>query len=131
VLDAKRSLDELPALPGGGVFVEQAPHFPSTAGPEVVPRLTRLDLNDAVIRVDAPRAGLLVCSESNMSGWSATVDGRPSPILAANYAFRAVEIPPGSHSVRFDYNPPGWSAGLGISVAGLLLAVWALAKLNL
>lgn len=123
VLDAKRALDQLPTLPGGSVFVEQMPHFASTAGPAVAPRLLRMDLNDVVIRVDAPQAGLLVCSESNMSGWSATVDGRPAPIIAANYAFRAVEIPAGSHMVRFAYHPPGWNAGLGISVAGLLLVV--------
>ena len=125
VVGAQRALDDLPKLPRGSVFVEKAPHFPSTGGPKVTPHILRFDLNDAVIRVDAPRAGLLVCSESNMSGWSATIDGRPAPILPANYAFRAVEIPAGSHTIRFVYRAPGWSAGLAISIAALLLAITA------
>jgi hypothetical protein len=127
VVDAKRALDELPALPTGSVFVEKTPHFPSTPGSAAVPRTLRLGLNEAVIRVDTSRAGLLVCSESNMNGWFATVDGHSAPILAANYAFRAVEIPAGSHTVRFAYDPPGWDAGVGISVAGLILAACGLA----
>jgi hypothetical protein len=127
VTDAKRALDDLPSLLRDGVIVEEAPHFPSTPTPNVAPRLMRLDLNDVAIRVDTPRAGLLVCSESNMSGWSATVDGRPAPILAANYAFRAVKVPTGSHTVRLTYHPPGWKAGVGISAAGLLLVILALA----
>ncbi len=127
VLDGNRALAGLPALPRGSVFVEERPHFASTAGPDVVPRIMKFGLDEVVIRVDAPRAGLLVCSESNMSGWSATVEGRPARILAANYAFRAVEVPPGSHTVRFAYHPPGWNAGVAISIAGLLLCVLGMA----
>jgi hypothetical protein len=125
VVGAKRALDNLPALPQGSVFVEQAPHFPSTAGPPVTPHIVRFGLNEVVIAVYTRRAGLLVCSESNMDGWSATVDGRAVRILAANYAFRAVEIPPGSHTVQFAYCAPGWNAGLAISIAGLLLVITA------
>jgi hypothetical protein len=125
VVGAQRALDDLPSLPRGSVFVEKAPHFASTAGPEATPHVVRLDLNEVLIHIDAPRDGLLVCSESNMSGWSAAIDGRPAPILPANYAFRAVEIPSGSHTVRFVYRAPGWNAGLAISIAGLLLAITA------
>lgn len=128
VLDAQHALDALPTLPPGTVFVENPPHFASTPSADVVPRVLGLDLNEVMIHVDAPRPGLLVCSESNMSGWSATVDGRPTPILAANYAFRAVEVPAGSHTVRFAYHAPGWTAGFAISVAGLLLAYYGLSR---
>jgi hypothetical protein len=128
VVDANRALDDLPNLPRGSVFVEKAPHFPSTTGPNVTPHVVRFVLNETVIGVDTPRAGLLVCSESNMSGWSASIDGRPAPIVPANYAFRAVEIPAGSHTVRFVYRAPGWDAGLAISVAGLLLAITAVRR---
>jgi hypothetical protein len=121
VVNAQRALDALPTLPRDTVFLEQPPHFSPTVGPEVAPRILRSGLNESVIRIDALRPGMLVCSESNMHGWSATVDGHPAPILPANYAFRAVEIPPGSHTVHFAYDPPGWHAGLGITIAALLL----------
>jgi hypothetical protein len=127
IVDAKRTLDKLSSLPGDTVFVEEAPHFPSKPGPNIAPQTVRFGLNESVIAVATPQAGLLVCSESNMSGWSATIDGRPAHILAANYAFRAIELPPGSHTARFAYVAPGWYAGLAISAAGLLLAAWGLA----
>ena len=76
---------------------------------DVHPRVARFALNDVEIEVRTPRAGLLVCSESNMSGWTATVDGRPAPIVAANYAFRSVEVRPGAQRIRFRDDPPGWT----------------------
>jgi uncharacterized membrane protein YfhO len=83
-------------------------------------RVGHFSLNEVEIAVEAPRAGLLLCSESNMRGWTATVDGRPAPILDANYAFRAVEVPPGSHTVRLRYRPPGLYAGLLLTGLGLI-----------
>jgi len=121
VVDANRALVSLPALPAGSVFVEEAPPFASTAGEDVLPRIVRFGLNEETIRVDAPRAGLLVCSESNMSGWFATIEGHPARIVPANYAFRAVAVPAGSHDVHFAYHAPGWTAGIVASIVGLLL----------
>ncbi len=128
VAGAKQALDRLPALPPGSVFVEHAPHFPSTPGSDAVPQLVKLGLNDVTIRVETARAGLLVCSESNMSGWSASIDGRPAPILPANYAFRAVEVPPGAHTIRFAYAAPGWKSGVALSIAALALCIIGLTR---
>jgi uncharacterized membrane protein YfhO len=37
--------------------------------------------------------------------WTATVDGQPADILKANVLFRAVEVTPGRHRVRFEFKP--------------------------
>jgi len=66
---------------------------------------------------------LLSASETNFPGWTARVNGKATPILAANYAFRAIEIPAGTSMVEFSYWPPGMTAGLIISAIALLLTV--------
>ena len=38
-------------------------------------------------------------------GWEATVDGKPVEIGRVNYVLRALNIPPGTHHVRFEFHP--------------------------
>lgn len=61
-----------------------------------------------------PEARVVVLSDAFAPGWTATVNGQPAPILRANYAFRAVEIP-GDASIVFRYRTPGLSAGVTVS----------------
>jgi hypothetical protein len=49
--------------------------------------------------------GLLVVHDIDYPGWFAQLDGKPTPILRADILFRAVEIPPGTHRVRFRFAP--------------------------
>ena len=37
--------------------------------------------------------------------WFGTVDGKPADIFRANVLFRAIEVPPGRHVVRFEFKP--------------------------
>ena len=53
-------------------------------------------------------------------GWRATVDGQPAPIERANYAFRAVYVPAGQHTVQFVFDPLIWKVGLAVSGLTLL-----------
>ena len=59
-----------------------------------------------VIEVDGG-GGWLVVSDGFVPGWRAELDGRPTPILRADYAFRAVAIPAGRHTVVMRYRPLG------------------------
>lgn len=74
-----------------------------------------------VVRVSAPARGFLHLADQYFPGWSATVDGRPSPILRANFLFRAVEVPAGQSLVEFRYAPAAVRVGAAISAATLLL----------
>ncbi|MDX6446409.1 MAG: hypothetical protein QOH71_3483 [Blastocatellia bacterium] len=119
-------LEALETLPAGAVLLEEQPGFTSRPQSSGQARVTHLGLNEVEIAVDSPGPALLVCSDSNMSGWIATVDEHPAPILAANYAFRAVEVPAGSHTVRLHYRPPGLYLGLLASGIGLLACLWTI-----
>lgn len=76
-----------------------------------------------IVTTTAP--GLLVIAETWMPGWSATVDGRPAPILLGNYAQRVVPLPDaGRHVVVMTYHPPGLVLGGSLTLASTL--AWAL-----
>jgi uncharacterized membrane protein YfhO len=63
---------------------------------------------------------LLVVSDTFFPGWKVFVDGKKEKVLHANYHFRAVTLPPGSHQVEFVYDP--WSFKLGVlgSLIGII-----------
>ena len=56
-------------------------------------------------------------------GWKARIDGRETPVLRANYGFRAVVVPPGSHRLTFDFTDPAFTRGRAISMASYGLIV--------
>jgi hypothetical protein len=78
------------------------------------------------VRARFPRPGLLVLLDNHFPGWEAFVDGELTPILRANYAFRAVSVPAGSHEVRFTYRPRYWLASLLASALALLALIGVL-----
>jgi hypothetical protein len=84
--------------------------------------------NEIRLRVDTPADAYLVLSEVWYPGWRATVDGVETPVLRANYAFRAVRLEPGQHEVHLIFAPRSWRLGLLISGVALVVSVgWVLA----
>jgi len=75
-----------------------------------------------VVKVDAETPSYLVLADTFDPGWTATVDGRPAPIVPAYVAFRAVYVDKGRHTVEFRYRPAGFMLGLAISMGGILIA---------
>lgn len=60
---------------------------------------------EIVIDAGSPDGGWVVLNDVWQPWWTAAVDERPARILRANVLFRAVEVPPGMHSVRFTFRP--------------------------
>jgi hypothetical protein len=71
-------------------------------------------------RFQAEGPGWLVLSDLWFPGWEARVSGQARPVLRANYAFRAVELPAGPHEVELSYRPLSVRLGLGLSAAALV-----------
>lgn len=82
-------------------------------------RVERYEPDRIELAVDSPAEGYLVLSDPFYPGWLAELDGSPAEILRANYAFRAVAVPAGSHTVTMTFRPASWIAGLAISLATL------------
>jgi hypothetical protein len=124
VMRAPDVLSAVAREPSTEILLERPPGFPASpeASGDPAVKVEAYHRNSVTLTVDAPRPGLVYAAESFFDGWTATVNGRPTRILPANYAFRAVEVPAGASRIEFRYWPPGLTAGLaisGVSVMGL------------
>ena len=79
--------------------------------------------NALVVTLDRASPGWLVLADTYYPGWTAAVDGQAAPVERANLAFRAVQIPAGAKTVRFDYRPGWLLPGALLSLAGLVIAL--------
>lgn len=103
-----------------GLRVVQVPAT-STEAPVIVEETpTRIRL-----RVSRKVPGYLVAANAFDTGWKATLSGTEVPVVRANYAFQAVEIPPGSWDVELRYMPDSLRHGLWIGLGSLLVSIGA------
>lgn len=79
-------------------------------------RSETFEKNSLLFRVKNDSNNLLFVSDTWYPGWKAFIDGKEAEILQANYAFRAVMVPQGEHSVVFRYEPESFTIGMIISV---------------
>ena len=85
---------------------------------------------EGAVRVYEP--GLLYLSIPDDEGWNLTVDGNKARITPVGDAMIAVHLEPGLHAIALDYEAPGFSLGLKISIVSLavFLAFLILALLS-
>jgi hypothetical protein len=68
--------------------------------------------NRIVYKTENASNGLAVFSEIYYPhGWKVTIDGQDASMLRANYVLRALEIPAGSHTVVFSFEPTVYAVG--------------------
>jgi hypothetical protein len=87
--------------------------------------------NQVDIETESVRDRLLVLLDSYYPGWIATIDGTPVPVVAANFVYRAIELPRGRHRVAFRYVSPPFTLGAWISGSSILAWVVACVALRL
>lgn len=84
---------------------------PQGAPPEEAPTaragvtLSRYENTEVEIDVTTTQAGFIVLNDIWHPWWQAEVDGVATQILKANVLFRAVQIPVGSHKIKFSFRP--------------------------
>ena len=82
--------------------------------------------NRMTYQANAQKDGLAVFSEvwyTRNNDWQAYIDDQPVDHIRANYILRALKIPAGEHTIRFEFDPPSYKTGKTISLisSGLLL----------
>ena len=84
------------------------------------------------VRLSCSGPTTLIRRETYMPGWSAQVDGHPTPVREHDSAFQAVTLKPGTHLVTFGYTPPylGWALAAFVIGCGCLIFVplWTRAR---
>ena len=83
--------------------------------------ITRFEPERVTLRVESPRAAILVLAEPWFPHWEARVAGQPAECFPANAWMRAVLVPAGTSEVVFTYRSPYLVLGAGISLATLVL----------
>jgi hypothetical protein len=119
-LDSTALLEQTPAVNGHEVPV----NVEQSGGPTATGTATYRDLSDehAQVRVQTPSGGVVVVRNPWDENWHATLDGKPVPLLHADYVMQGVAIPTGTHTVDLYYRDTAIGLGLWISgVAWLLL----------
>jgi hypothetical protein len=86
------------------------------------------DSGDTIrVRVQSARPGYVVVTDNIQTDFDATVDGKGTPIVAADYAGGAVYVGAGSHEIAVKYAPAGRRTGTMISAAsGCVLCLVAI-----
>ncbi len=93
------------SLPPGLAQSLQSSEHASVAG-----RLQSFSTDKVVVQIDAPTEGIVVLNEVNYPGWTALVDGKPTPVFTANYLLRAVAVSAGPHTIEWRFEPVNHNA---------------------
>jgi hypothetical protein len=76
--------------------------------------------------VEAVEPSMVVVAQTYYHDWHAYVDGQSVPLLRANYAFQAVQVPAGKHHLHLAYEDAAFRRG-----AWIALIVWPICLLAL
>lgn len=78
--------------------------------------------NSLAIRTDSAAPGTLLISQTWYPGWQASIDDGPwQPVLRANAALQAVQLPAGVHDVQLRFRSTRYT--LGLIIAGITLLI--------
>jgi hypothetical protein len=108
-------------------WLESDPHLSLGPVNGATAHITSYRVNDVTIDVNTPGPGLLRLADLWYPDWTATVDGRETPVLKADYLLRAVAVPAGHHVVVFRFRSAAIRTGMTISLVSLAVALAMLA----
>ena len=80
--------------------------------------------SSVTIEAETDRATVLVVRDGWADGWTASVDGRPAPVLRVDGRHRGIPLPAGSHAVELRYRPRAVLGALGVFAVGLAATLW-------
>ena len=87
-------------------------------------KLNSYQANKLVYESNAKTNQLAVFSEIYYpKGWVATIDGKETEIINADFVLRAMLVPAGKHTIEFNFKPAVYVVGEKISMAGSILVL--------
>jgi len=107
-------------------YLLPAERRPPAAGRPGDVRFVEDGINRVRLSVNTSGPSRLVLSDTSYPGWRVRADGEPADALPAPPVFRAVDLPPGSHQVLWQYEPSSFRVGLFLSLTCTALLAGAL-----
>ncbi len=90
-------------------------------------QLTNYEPNYLRYESQSSTDGFVVFSEIYYpKGWTATIDGKASELIRANYVLRAMYVPAGKHVIEMKFDLPSYHTGNTISLLSSLLLIGGL-----
>ncbi|MGB8368128.1 MAG: YfhO family protein [Limisphaerales bacterium] len=68
------------------------------------------------VEVETADPSLVVVAQTYYHNWHAKIDGQPTTLFRANYAFQAVLVQPGKHQIHFFYQDRAFEIGAAITI---------------
>lgn len=100
---------------------------PSTNGNSGTVEFKSYSPKDIVFDTKSGTASVLLLNDKFDQNWRVTVDGKPAELLRCNFIMRGVFLPPGAHTVEFQFSLPNkplyitlTAVGIGILMLGFL-----------
>jgi hypothetical protein len=107
--------------PGRTVLLYKDPGFvPTDDAAAGTAQVVKYDCDRIIVKATLTAPGLLVLTDCYVPDWKVDVDGRPSDLLQAYHAYRAVALPAGKHEVTFRYDSKNYRLGSCISMAAVV-----------
>lgn len=104
------------------IVLEERPEYEPQNGDGLVD-IIKYTPENVVIKTKTTSPQLLYLSDVYDKGWKVTINGIPSDIYRANYAFRAVLVPNGEATVVFRYKPLSFQFGLLSSLIAIFVLI--------
>lgn len=105
------------------IVVEKAPSFSNNTQASGSATIVSSTANTITIDAVNDSPGFVFLSDVYSPSFRATVDGKPTSIFRANYAFRAVPVGKGQHRIVMYYDTTPWVIGTTVSVSIFLVLV--------
>ncbi len=102
------------------LVLEEEPSIKPAQG-EGVAAIEKYDANRIVIQTNSTVSKLLFLSDIYDDGWEAKIDGKRTKVYRADYDFRAVGVPAGTHTIEYRYHPMEFRIGLLVALISIIL----------
>jgi hypothetical protein len=108
--------------PAEMAILEEEPPFPIETSEDNRMEIDKYDIHQVELTTQVEKPALLVLSEIYYpAGWKAFVDGQETKIYKTNYILRSIFLQPGTHKIKFVFEPFMFGLGLWISLGTLIL----------
>ncbi len=95
------------------------PHLIGSPHPNDYVKITSYGDREISLESQSHSPAILVLNDTSYPGWKASVDGRETPILRANWWVRGIAVEEGRHTVVFRYEPATFFLGIKLSLLSL------------